>query len=516
MGRTLLIKLAVVGAVILASLVLSMPPGEKISLGLDLRGGLHLVLEVQVDKAVEQSLERTAETVRKDLLAAGVGIVAVEPYNLQGIRLLFREPPGRSAVNDVVLNALPFSQAVEQSPEVWTYELPADELNQIRSDAVNQALEKIRNRVDAFGVSEPSISRQGNRRIVIQLPGLEDAQRAIDLIGRTAQLEFKLVQSLAANPGEPAPAGTEILYEKVKNPQTQLMIQGQAYIVERRASLTGNMLADARALPDQYQFGQYYVQMRLNSRGKRLFARLTQENVGRALAIVLDDTIFSAPVIQEPILGGEAQITGTFTPEEARDLAIVLREGALPAPVSIIENRTVGPSLGSDSISRGLRSTILGGVLVILFMLTYYRMSGIVADIALGLNLLILMGVMALPGLGATLTLPGIAGILLTLGMAIDANVLIFERIREELRLGKSVRGAVDAGFGRAFTAILDANVTTLIGAVVLFQFGSGPIKGFAVTLSIGLSASMFTAVFVSRTIFETVFSLRQVNKLSV
>ena len=516
MGRTLLIKLAVVGVVIIASLVLSIPPGEKISLGLDLRGGLHLVLDVQVDKAVEQSLERTAETVRKDLLASGVGIVAVEPYNLQGIRLLFREPPEQAAVNDVVLNALPFSQSVEQSPEVWTYEIPADELNQIRSDAVSQALEKIRNRVDAFGVSEPSISRQGARRIVIQLPGLEDAQRAIDLIGRTAQLEFKLVQSLAANPNEPAPPGTEVLYEKVKDPQTQLMVRGQAYIVERRAGLTGNMLADARALPDQFQFGQYYVQMRLSSRGKRLFGRLTQENVGRALAIVLDDTIFSAPVIQEPILGGEAQITGTFTPEEARDLAIVLREGALPAPVSIIENRTVGPSLGSDSIRRGLRSTILGGALVILFMLAYYRMSGLVADVALGLNLLILMGVLALPGLGATLTLPGIAGILLTLGMAIDANVLIFERIREELRLGKSVRGAVDAGFGRAFTAILDANVTTLIGALVLFQFGSGPIKGFAITLSIGLSASMFTAVFVSRTIFETVFSLRQVNRLSV
>ena len=208
MGRTLLIKLAVVGVVIIASLILSMPPGEKISLGLDLRGGLHLVLEVQVDKAVEQYLERTAETVRKDLLAAGVPIVAVEPYDLQGIRLLFREPPERLAVNDAVLNALPFSQAVEQSPEVWTYEIPSEELNQIRGDAVNQALEKIRNRVDAFGVSEPSISRQGARRIVIQLPGLEDAQRAIDLIGRTAQLEFKpgAVAGHQSQPSLPRPA----------------------------------------------------------------------------------------------------------------------------------------------------------------------------------------------------------------------------------------------------------------------------------------------------------------------
>jgi preprotein translocase subunit SecD len=258
------------------------------------------------------------------------------------------------------------------------------------------------------------------------------------------------------------------------------------------------------------------VLMRLNSRGKRLFARLTRENVGRALAIVLDDTIFSAPVIQEPIPGGEARITGSFTPEEAHDLAIVLREGALPAPVSIIENRTVGPSLGHDSITQGIRSILLGGALVVLFMLVYYRLAGLVADIALGLNLLIIMGFLALPNLGATLTLPGIAGIILTVGMAVDANVLIFERVREELRLGKSVRAAVDAGFQKALMTILDANVTTLIAAVVLFQFGSGPVKGFAVTLAIGLVASMFTAIFVSRTIFEAVFSLRRVTKLSI
>jgi preprotein translocase subunit SecD len=276
------------------------------------------------------------------------------------------------------------------------------------------------------------------------------------------------------------------------------------------------MLADARALPDQLNFGQYYVMMRLNSQGKRIFARLTQENVGRALAIVLDDTIFSAPVIQEPILGGEARITGTFTPEEARDLAIVLREGALPAPVTIVENRTVGPSLGSDSITQGIRSAILGGTLVVLFMLVYYRLSGIVADIALALNLLFLMGALALPGLGAVLTLPGIAGIILTIGMAVDANVLIFERIREELRLGKSIRAAVDAGYHRAFSAILDSNVTTVIAAVVLFQFGSGPVKGFAVTLSIGIAVSMFTAIFVTRVIFETVFRLRQVTEFSI
>jgi preprotein translocase subunit SecD len=513
-GRNLLIKLGVVAVVIIASVVLATPPQKKIHLGLDLQGGLNLVLEVQVDKAVERTLERTAEALRQDLRTKGLNVVTVEPNDLRGLQMVFGQPPEVGVVEEAVQNYVS-AGVQQQSPEVWRVDFPAAELRQIRTNAVDQALEKIRNRIDAFGVSEPSISKQGTQRIVVQLPGLDNPQRAIELIGRTAQLEFKLVRSAAA-PGATPPAGTELLYMKEKNPKTGQLMQSRAYFVERRAQVTGDMLADARALPDQRNFGQYYVLMRLNSRGKRLFARLTRENVGRALAIVLDDTIFSAPVIQEPIPGGEARITGSFTPEEAHDLAIVLREGALPAPVSIIENRTVGPSLGHDSITQGIRSILLGGALVVLFMLVYYRLAGLVADIALGLNLLIIMGFLALPNLGATLTLPGIAGIILTVGMAVDANVLIFERVREELRLGKSVRAAVDAGFQKALMTILDANVTTLIAAVVLFQFGSGPVKGFAVTLAIGLVASMFTAIFVSRTIFEAVFSLRRVTKLSI
>jgi preprotein translocase subunit SecD len=504
-----------VAAVIIASIVLAMPPREKIHLGLDLQGGLHLVLEVQVDRAVAGALERAAEALRKDLRARGMNLVTAEPVELRGVRLVFGQPPEPGVVQEVVRNYVN-AEVQQQSPEVWTVELPAAELRQIRTSAVDQALEKIRNRVDAFGVSEPSISKQGTQRIVVQLPGLEDPERAIELIGKTAQLEFKLVHSRAASPDAPPPPGTERLYTKERDPKTRQLVQGQAYFVERRAPLTGDMLADARALPDQLSFGQYYVLMRLDSRGKRIFARLTQENVGRALAIVLDDAIFSAPVIQEPITGGEARITGSFTPEEARDLAIVLREGALPAPVSVIENRTVGPSLGSDSIAQGVRSTVVGGALIVLFMVVYYRLSGLIANLALGLNLLLLLGALALPGLDATLTLPGIAGLILTLGMAVDSNVLIFERIREELRLGKSVRAAVEAGFERALSAILDSNVTTIIAAVVLFQFGTGPIKGFAVTLTIGLVASMFTAVFVSRTIYELIFSLRRVTKLSI
>ena len=266
------------------------------------------------------------------------------------------------------------------------------------------------------------------------------------------------------------------------------------------------MLADARAVPDE--MGQYYVLMRLDNRGKRIFERLTRENVGKALAIVLDDTIFSAPVIQEPIPGGEARITGSFTPEEARDLAIVLREGPFQPRSRLSKTVPWGRPWGATRLPR-VYEPRAGRGLVVLFMVVYYRLSGLIANLALLLNVVISDGGTGVPGLGATLTLPGIAGIILTLGMAVDANVLIFERIREELRLGKSVRAAVDAGFERAFSAILDSNVTTVIAALVLFQFGTGPVKGFAVTLTIGIAVSMFTAIFVSKTIFETIFRMR-------
>ncbi|MGE3539416.1 MAG: protein translocase subunit SecD [Candidatus Tectimicrobiota bacterium] len=515
MGRSLFLKLGTIAVVVIVSLILSVPPRDKLHLGLDLQGGLHLVLEVQVEKGIERALERRVETMRRELVAKGLNVVAVEPRQSQGLRLVFGAPPDKNVVEEVVRNQEPGATLQQSSPEVWTYDLPATELQYMRTSTVDQALEKIRNRIDAFGVSEPSISKQGTQRIVVQLPGLQDTQRAIELIGKTAQLELKMVHSQPTTPGAVPPPGTQLLPLKKKDPKTGLFIDAGGYFVERRIQVSGDMLADARAVPDQTT-GQYYVLMRLDARGKKIFERVTRENVGKAMAIVLDDTIFSAPVIQEPIPGGEARITGNFTPEEARDLAIVLREGALPAPVVIIENRAVGPSLGSDSITNGIRATVLGATLVVLFLLVYYRLSGLIANVALALNLIIMMGVLALPGLGATLTLPGIAGIILTLGMAVDANVLIFERIREELRVGKSIRAAVDAGFERALSAILDSNVTTIIAAVVLFQFGTGPVKGFAVTLTIGIVVSMFTAIFVSKTIFETVFRLRRVTKLSI
>lgn len=515
MGRNLALKHAIIAVVLIASVVLAVPPREKIHLGLDLQGGLHLVLEVQVDKGIERTLERRADTLRRELVAKGLSVVAVEPYGLQGVRIVLSKPAERAPIEDVVRNQDPSGAVRPQSPEVWLYDLSAAELQHLRTSAVDQAVEKIRNRIDAFGVSEPSISKQGTQRIVVQLPGLQDTQRAIDLIGKTAQLELKLVHSQPTGPGATPPPGTQFLPLKKKDPKTGQLVDTGGYFVERRAQVTGDMLANARAVPDQLH-GQYYVLMQLDNRGKRIFERLTRENVGKALAIVLDDTIFSAPVIQEPIPGGEARITGNFTPEEARDLAIVLREGALPAPVTIIENRAVGPSLGSDSIAQGIRAAALGATLVVLFLLVYYRLSGLIANLALLLNMVIMMGVLALPGLGATLTLPGMAGIILTLGMAVDANVLIFERIREELQLGKSVQAAVDTGFDRAFSAILDSNVTTVIAALVLFQFGTGPVKGFAVTLTIGIVVSMFTAIFVSKTVFETIFRLRRVTRLSI
>ena len=505
MSSSLLWKHGLIAAVVIASLVLAIPPREKIHLGLDLQGGLHLLLEVQVDKAFERLLERRAEALRKDLIAKGLGVVAVEPNGLQGLRLVFNKPPDRSVVEDVVRNLDRTSEIRQQSGEVWLYNVSAKELQDFRETVVAQALEKIRNRVDAFGVSEPSISREGTQRIAVQLPGLTDTKRAIDLIGKTAQLEFKLVHSQPSSLTATPPPGMQLLSMKKKDPRTGQLVEAGAFFVERRATITGDMLTEAHAEPDLN--GQYEVRMKLDRRGTKLFDKVTRENVGKNLAIVLDDTIFSAPTIRVPIPDGVAVITGSFTPEEARDLAVVLREGALPAPVTVVENRAVGPSLGSDSIVQGIRAAVLGSLLVVVFMVVYYRFSGFIATIALALNFIIIMGVLALPGLGATLTLPGIAGMILTLGMAVDANVLIFERVREELRTGKSPRAAVAAGFERAFSAILDANATTIVAAVVLFQFGTGPVKGFAVTLTIGIAVSMFTAIFVTRVVYETALS---------
>jgi preprotein translocase subunit SecD len=397
----------------------------------------------------------------------------------------------------------------------FTYRLDDQRVRRIMESALDQALETIRNRIDQFGVAEPTIQRQGARNILVELPGVSDPERAIQLIGRTARLEFRMVDE-ERSPDEALKGrvaeGSEVLYERKVNKQTGEVTR-TPFLLKKQVLLTGDALTNAEVRIGS-QFNEPYVSIEFDREGAQLFERITAENVGKRLAIVLDNTVYSAPVIRERIAGGQAQITGSFTVEEARDLAIVLRAGALPAPVRIEENRTVGPSLGQDSVRQGLTAGLIGSVLVVLFMLLYYRLSGTVATVALILNVLLLLA-----GLGyfhATLTLPGIAGIVLTLGMAVDANVLIFERIREELRIGKPARAAIDAGFARAWSAILDGNVTTLIAAMMLFQFGTGPIKGFAVTLSLGLIANLFTAVFVCKVIFDTALALRPIQRLSI
>jgi len=308
------------------------------------------------------------------------------------------------------------------------------------------------------------------------------------------------------------PPGSEVLYETSKNHQTGRTTK-TPYLIKKRALLTGESLVEARVEIDS-QYGDPHVSIRFDKKGARIFERISEENVNKRLAIVLDNTVYSAPVIQEKISGGQARITGNFTTEQASDLAIVLRAGALPAPVNILEERTVGPSLGSESVRMGLIAGLVGGLAVVLFMAVYYKTAGIIADIGLVLTMMVIGA--ALAGLQATLTLPGIAGIILTIGMAVDANVLIFERIREELRLGKSPYAAMAAGFDRATLTILDANVTTLIAAVVLFQFGTGPVRGFAVTLSLGVIASMFAALVFSRQVFDAMLAGGKTKKLSI
>ncbi|HAJ56895.1 MAG TPA: protein translocase subunit SecDF [Candidatus Omnitrophica bacterium] len=422
MHKNLLYRILLIAGVVLVSVFLAFPLQKRINLGLDLQGGMYLILRVDTSKLAEKA----------------------------------------------------------------------------KIDAVERALEIIRNRIDQFGVKEPLVQIQGEDQIVVQLPGLTDRTRALDLIGRTALLEFKLVSgdtkliadALAGN----VPEGYEL-----KEVEKEKVLLFQA------AELTGDYLETADVQFDQSSFGQPVVSMKLKGEGIKKFSELTKNNVGNRLAIVLDGRVYSAPRINEPIPSGEAVITGRFTPDEAKDLAIVLRSGALPAPLVVEEERTVGPLLGQDSIRKGVAACVVGLSLVFLFMVYYYGAVGFVANIALIFNILLILAGMGL--FHGTLTLPGIAGIILTIGMAVDANVLINERMRDELKTGKTIRAAVANGYDKAFSAIFDSNVTTLIAAFFLFQFGTGPIRGFAVTLTIGLLASMFTSIVVTRVIFDFLLS---------
>jgi preprotein translocase subunit SecD len=475
-------------------------------------------MEVDTEEAVAGAVERLAQELRDALRAERVRYVNLERVEGDQIAVsVARE--NADAFNEVLDEEFPGLRVLSRDEETGVLrvrmDLPPGEVEDIKRLAAAQALETIRNRIDQFGVSEPDIRRQGERRILIQLPGVSDTQRAKELIGRTAQLNFKLLDEdndpRAAEEGD-VPAGSELLYQVRTDPETNREVR-TPYLVRESALLTGAYLTDARVQIDS-QYNEPYVSINFDRKGGQIFEQITAENVNKRLAIVLDDRVYSAPVIQERISGGEARITGNFTMEEATDLAIVLRAGALPAPVNILEERTVGPSLGADSIRQGLMSMVVGGLLVVVFMVVYYQMAGLIADLALVLNILLIAA--GLAAFGATLTLPGIAGIILTIGMAVDANVIIFERIREEINVGKTPHAAVNAGYDRATLTILDANVTTLIAALVLFQFGTGPVKGFAVTLSLGVVSSLFTALYVTRMIFDQLLLTRRVRALSI
>jgi preprotein translocase subunit SecD len=507
MPRRLGVRIAIVAIVIAVSAWYLYPPAKTINLGLDLQGGIHLVLGVDVDKALEAQVERTGDTVRAELEKKGIAVRRVERRGVTELVIQLASSQSWDAALTTagdVLGGFDRKEA-DQAASRIVMTLKAREAATFRELAVRQGLETIRNRVDQFGVAEPSIQQQGENRILVQLPGVQDPGRAKALIGKTALLEFKLVDertdpetALRAGP----PEGTEILYQRRVDKETK-QERKVPFLVQKKAYVTGRDVTTARVSIDQ-NTSEPYVSVDFNATGARAFSELTDTNVGRRLAIVLDGNVHSAPQIRERIPSGRAQITGGFTTEEATDLAIVLRAGALPAPVQVLEERTVGPSLGADSIRQGIVAILASTVLVFLFMLIYYRLSGLIADVALGLNLLLLMAIMA--GFHATLTLPGIAGIALTIGMAVDTNILIFERIREELRAGKTVRGAIDAGFSRAFKTVVDTHVTVLVSGLILFQFGTGPVKGFAVTLMIGIAVSLFTAVFFTRLLFDLLY----------
>ena len=457
----------------------SWAPTETVNLGLDLQGGSHLLLEVEVEEVYQKRAESLMNTFsgqlrddrvrhRKSLKPKGFRITVLNADKLDRARQAIR---GNGDLSSVV-----------KEVDAKTLNVRFDEqaLKEIRDQTLAQSIEIVRRRVDETGTREASIQRQGDKRIIVQLPGLDNPERVKELLGRTAQLSFHLVRR-----GEQGSAGTRTL------PYAH---QDGRITLKRDAIMTGDMLTSASPT---FQRGQPIVSFRLNAQGTQRFCEVTTDNVNKPFAIVLDNEVISAPRINEPICGGSAVITGNFTVKEAQDLAVLLRAGALPAPLNILQERTIGPSLGKDSVEAGKLASVVALVAVLVFVLAFYGLFGLFADIALMVNVALIFAVLS--GLQATLTLPGIAGIVLTIGMAVDANVLIFERIREELNAGRSVISAVDSGYNMAMKTIIDSNLTTLIAAILLYNFGTGPIRGFAVTLGIGIVSSFFSAIMVTR-----------------
>jgi preprotein translocase subunit SecD len=487
--------------------------GTKIQLGLDLQGGTHLLMEVKLDEAVKTQLRRRAEDIKRELKDNKLDFTDVSLDPAGNLVAKLKSGDERTPFLDLMSKSFPdltVSSVNDASGPAYGMAFRPRDLQQIKSNAMDQALETIRNRIDQLGVRETTVQKEGDTEILVQLPGIQDPERAKELIGKTAVLEFKLVDSThsvqdAIQNGPPP--GDEVLYGPVdRGGRTP-------YLVEKPVLVTGDVVTDATVRPGGRLEGPY-VAVDLDARGAQIFDTITAENVGRELAIVLDGTVYSAPVIKERIPGGHVQITGRFSISEAHDLAIVLRSGALPAPVEIEEERTVGPSLGRDSIRQGEMSFVIGAGAVLIFMAVYYSGAGVLADFGLSLNILLLICVMA--AMQATLTLPGIAGIVLTLGMSVDANVLVNERMREELRGGKTPREAVKLGYQRAWSAIRDSNISTFVAGLILFQFGTGPVKGFAVTLCVGVLTGLFSCIVVTRAWYDYLISVRKLNTISV
>jgi len=487
---------------------------KPLNLGLDLRGGIHLVLDVDVDKAVEGHVARDVSEVRRVMRSNKLRYKTLDAKGIT-LTVAMKQAGDNDVARGLLKDEFPDYDMTQDDSGAFLLVRKSSKIKEDKRYAIDQAIEVVRNRIDALGTTEPVIMKQGERRILVQIPGYEDTATAKAILGRTAVLEFKLVDEkgdLEKALAGTIPMGDEIVYGKEEMRDGKSF--QQPYLLNKRVELSGTEVADARVSIDS-RYGEYAVTLKFTSKGARTFDRLTKEHVNDRFAIILEGKVNSAPVIRERISGGTAQITGSFSPEEARELAIVLKAGALPAPIKVVEERSIGPSLGQDSINEGMNSIIIGAILVLIFMMVYYRMFGLVANIALVFNMVLIVAAMSM--IGATLTLPGIAGVVLTIGMAVDANVLIFERIREELHLGNTPLAAIDGGYAKAFSTIMDANITTLIAAIVLFQFGTGPVKGFAVTLSVGIVASMFTAIMVTRAIIALSVERRgRVETLSI
>ncbi|MEZ5287689.1 MAG: protein translocase subunit SecD [Vicinamibacterales bacterium] len=520
MGKNLRWKLVVILAVVALSIFAFYPPGEKVRLGLDLKGGVHLVLRVQTDDALRLLTEGTAAQLAEQMRTAGITGISAQAtspteFTVSGVPAE-QDATFRSSLSTVELSY----DRSSTGPGSYAFTMKPNIVVDNRESTVNQALQTIERRVNELGVAEPIVARHSAEdQILVQMPGVTDVNRAKEIIRSTSLLELKLVEqgpfpdeaaARQAYGGNPPP-DIQILPGRAEAVAPGQPAAPVYYSVRRVPAVTGRDLRNATPQLDEYN--RPAVGFSFNSEGAQKFGQFTGSNIGRQLAVVLDGRVQTAPRIESRI-DYEGRITGTFSSQEAADLALTLRSGALPAGLTYLEERTVGPSLGADSIRAGVTASVGGLIAVLIFMLLYYKLSGLNALSSILVNLCIVLGLMAY--LGATMTLPGIAGFILTIGMGVDSNVLIFERIREELKAARGVRQAVAAGFDRVFLTILDTHVASLIAAAFLFQFGTGPIRGFATTLTIGLLSNIFTAVFVSRTVFELVLSRRQQATLSI